>query len=137
MMASHAQSDAAHADTAHAGAAHAGGEHREESMVTYTVVFALLMILLIVTYVAYLCPLGVWNLPIALVIAVIKAAMVLMVFMHVRLSPKIVWVFAISSFLWLILMICGFENDYVARGLDGPYSHQWLNPQATAMVQSQ
>jgi cytochrome c oxidase subunit 4 len=117
---------------------HAGpGEHQEETMLTYNIVIVLLMVLLIVTYVAYLFPLGVWNLPIALAIAVVKAAMVLMVFMHVRLSPKIVWVFAISSFLWLILMICGFENDYIARGLDGPYSHQWLTPEAATMVQGQ
>ena len=111
-------------------------------MATYNVVFILLMVLLILTYYAYTIDLGnaygiSWNLVVALIIAVIKAAMVLMIFMHVRLNPKIVWVFALSSFLWLILMIAGFENDHVARGLDGTYAHDTFTSEAAAMVQAQ
>jgi cytochrome c oxidase subunit 4 len=119
----------------HSNAQH--GEHREENMVTYTVVIVLLMVLLWVTYWAYTMDLGAWNLPIAMIIAVIKASLVLMVFMHVRLNPKIVWVFAISSFLWLILMIAGFENDYLARPWDGFYAHHFITPEAATMVHAQ
>jgi cytochrome c oxidase subunit IV len=112
-------------------------EHREENMVTYTVVIILLMVLLAVTYWAYTLNLGAWNLPVAMIIAVVKASLVLMVFMHVRLSPKIVWVFSIASFFWLVLMIAGFENDYIARPWDGNYSHNFLTPEAAAMVHAQ
>jgi len=63
--------------------------------------------------------------------------LVLMVFMHVRLSPKIVWVFSIASFFWLVLMIARFENDYLARHWDGDYSHDFLTPAAAAMVHAQ
>jgi cytochrome c oxidase subunit 4 len=115
----------------------AHAEHEEESMGTNTVVFILLLVLLALTYGAYHLDLGPWNLVVALVIAVIKAAMVLMVFMHVRLSPKIVWVFSISAFFWLAVMIAGFENDYVSRGMDAAYSHQQLSPEAAAMVHAQ
>jgi cytochrome c oxidase subunit IV len=109
------------------------GEHRDESMTTYAVVFILLLVLLGLTYGAYQLDLGAWNLAIALIIAVIKAAMVLMVFMHVRLSPKIVWIFSLSSFLWLILMIAGFVNDYASRPLDGPDAHRFISAEAAAM----
>jgi cytochrome c oxidase subunit 4 len=109
-------------------------EHREETLTTYTIVFALLMVLLTVTYVAYLFDLGKLNLAIALAIAIVKASMVLMVFMHVRLSPKIVWVFAIVAFFFLALMVAGFENDYIGRPMDAPYSHTLLSPEAAAMV---
>src|ERR1700690_4105656 len=92
---------------------HSHAEDEGESMATNTVVFILLLVLLGLTYWAYHIDLGQWNLILAMIIAVIKATMVLMVFMHVRLSPKIVWVFSISAFFWLALMIAGFENDYV------------------------
>jgi cytochrome c oxidase subunit 4 len=112
----------------------AHAEHPEESMATNTVVFILLLVLLGLTYGAYGLDLGPWNLVVALIIAVIKASMVLMIFMHVRLNPKIIWVFSISAFFWLAVMIAGFENDYVTRGMDASYSHQQLSPQAAAMV---
>jgi cytochrome c oxidase subunit 4 len=116
---------------------HSAAEHKEESMTSYTIVIVLLMILLCITYYAYTLDLGKWNLAIAMVIAVIKASMVLMVFMHVRLSPKIVWVFSTVAFFFLILMICGFENDYFGRSQDVPYSHTILSPEAAAMVRGQ
>jgi cytochrome c oxidase subunit 4 len=119
-------------------------EALEESMGSYNFVFISLLVLLALTYAAYLkdlspyAPSGInLNLVVALIIAVIKASMVLMVFMHVRLSPKIVWVFSISAFFWLAIMIAGFENDYVTRGMDSAYSHQILSPEAAAMVHAQ
>ena len=120
---------AEHSSTAPAAQHH---EHEGESMVTYVMVFIALMVLLVLTYVAYWFDLGAMNLWIALTIAVIKAGMVLMVFMHVRLSPKIVWVFALGSFLWLILMIAGFVNDYWARPWDGYDAHRFISSDAAA-----
>jgi cytochrome c oxidase subunit IV len=116
---------------------HAAGEHQEESMATYVIVFILLLVLLCLTYGAYLKDFGrMANLVIALIIAVIKASMVLMVFMHVRLSPKLVWIFAMGSFLWLVLMICGFLQDYRSRYMDGAEAHAWITPEAAAMAQA-
>jgi cytochrome c oxidase subunit 4 len=112
-------------------------EHREESMTTYWIVIILLMALLGLTYYAYTFDLGRWNLAIALAIAIIKASMVLMVFMHVRLSPKLVWVFALVAFFFLALMIGGFENDNFGRSQDVPYAHTLLSPESAAMVRGQ
>jgi len=119
---------------------HADMEHREESMKTNTIVFALLLVLLVLTYLAYKKTMpGQWNLIVAMVIAVIKAAMVLMVFMHVRLSPRLVWVFATAAFLWLALMIGGTMNDYLTRSpaWDSADSHALLSPEAAAMQRGQ
>lgn len=112
------------------------GEAHEESMTTNTIVFVLLLVLLVATFVAYKMDLGSTpNLIIALVIAVIKASMVLAVFMHVRLSSRLVWIFATAAFLWLIIMIAGFENDYMSRPLDGPGAHTFISPEAAALKQ--
>jgi cytochrome c oxidase subunit 4 len=120
----------------------AGMELHEESMLTNTVVFILLLVLLILTYVAYGFDLGTiggveLNLLLALFIATIKAAMVLMIFMHVRLSPKLVWVFSMCAFLWLVLMIAGFENDYMTRHWDSTFAHTLLSPEAATMQNAQ
>jgi cytochrome c oxidase subunit 4 len=121
---------------AHDHSAHGAVEHHEESMVTNTIVFVLLLVLLAATYWAYRMDLGSTpNLIIALIIAVIKATMVLMVFMHVRLSSKLVWVFATAAFLWLVIMIAGFENDYMSRPMDGHDAHDFMSPEAAALKQ--
>jgi cytochrome c oxidase subunit 4 len=114
--------------------AHGAGDHREESMATNTIVFILLLVLLALTFGAYKLDLGSLNLPLALLIACIKGLMVLMVFMHVRLSDKMVWVFSLSAFFWLIIMICGFENDYMSRPLDAANSHTQLSTEAATMA---
>src|SRR5580693_711180 len=89
-------------------------EHKEESLKTYLVVFTTLMVLLVLTVGVYEIDfskvviggvrLGFMNLAIAMFIAIIKALMVILIFMHVRLSSKLVWVFAASAFLWLSIM---------------------------------
>ena len=114
---------------------HVDPQHQEESMVTYVAVFIALLVLLVLTYVAYLADIGPKiNLAIAMAIAITKGTLVLMVFMHVRLSPKLVWVFALGSFLWLVLMISGFLQDYGSRPMDGPQAHAWINSEAAAMA---
>jgi len=99
---------------------------REDSIATYSIVFILLLLLLTATFLAYQVDLGPLNLLLAILFAVIKAALVLMVFMHVRLSPKLVWVFSLCSFFWLALMLAGFKLDYAGRPLDAPDSHRTL-----------
>jgi cytochrome c oxidase subunit IV len=118
---------------------HVDMEHREESMTANLIVFVLLLVLLVLTYVAYQIPMGRWNLIVALIIAVIKGSMVLMVFMHVRLSPRLVWIFATAAFLWLALMIGGTMNDYITRkpNWDSLDSHRLLSPEAAAMQRAE
>lgn len=54
---------------------------------------------------------------IALVIAVTKATLVVLYFMHVRYSPRLTWIVIASGFLWLIIMIGLTLSDYLTRNL--------------------
>lgn len=87
---------------------------------TYYIVWALLMALMILTAVLSRVPLGEWNTVVALVIATIKALLVLLFFMHVKYeSYKITWVAVIGGFFWLFLMLGLTMTDYLTRGYSG------------------
>ena len=60
----------------------------------YFGVFAALMLLLIATVAAARVDLGPFNDVVWVVIAVVKAALVLLFFMHLRPASKITWLFA-------------------------------------------
>jgi cytochrome c oxidase subunit 4 len=55
------------------------------------------------------------NTPIALVIATIKAALVILFFMHVIHSSRLTWVVVIGSFLWLAVLFVLTFADYLTR----------------------
>jgi cytochrome c oxidase subunit 4 len=82
----------------------------------YWLVFAGLMALLVVTVIAAFTPLGWFNLPVALTIAIVKAVMIVLVFMHVKYNTRLVQVFAGAAFLWFVIMIGITFGDYLSRG---------------------
>ena len=60
------------------------------------------------------------NLVVALVVAVVKAALVVWFFMNVKNSTRLVWLWAGLGFIWLLLM-AGVFMDYQSRAwLDAP-----------------
>jgi cytochrome c oxidase subunit 4 len=102
---------AEHAD--HIG--HAPAHHRS-SLASYFAVFATLMILTIVTVWVSRINLGTLNTTVAMAIAIIKATVVILWFMHVIHSPRLTWIVVIASFLWLAVMFVLFFADYSTRG---------------------
>jgi cytochrome c oxidase subunit 4 len=91
---------------------------------TYYIVWALLMALMILTAALSRIPLGEWNTVVALVIATIKALLVLLFFMHVKYeSYKITWVAVIGGFFWLFLLLGLTMTDYLTRGYSGFGGH--------------
>ena len=82
----------------------------------YFAVFASLMILTTVTVVVAYYDLGPLNTIAALSIAVTKAAMVILYFMHVRYSPSLIKLVVAGSFLWLFIMLSITMSDYLSRG---------------------
>jgi cytochrome c oxidase subunit IV len=56
------------------------------------------------------------NTPIALVIATTKATFVVLYFMHVRYSTRLVWVIVTSALFWLAIMFAFTLADYWTRG---------------------
>ena len=82
---------------------------------SYLGVFALLMLLTAATLWAAFQHLGIWNTPLALAIAVTKALLVALVFMHLRHSPKLTAIVVGSSILFLAFLIFVTASDYLTR----------------------
>lgn len=56
-----------------------------------------------------------WNLIVAMIVAITKAALVVLLFMNVRGSTRLTWLWAAIGFIWLLLM-SGIFMDYLSRG---------------------
>jgi len=81
----------------------------------YLGIFLALMALTAVTvYVAFL-DLGPMNTVAAMTIAAVKAVLVVLYFMHVRWSSRLVWIFAAAGVFWLMIMIGLTMADYGTR----------------------
>jgi cytochrome c oxidase subunit 4 len=87
---------------------------------TYVAVFIALMALTLVTVAASRVNLGAFNTPLALGIAVTKALLVILFFMHVKYGPRLIGLFVAGAFLWLSTMIAGTAADYLSRGSVDP-----------------
>ena len=57
-----------------------------------------------------------FNTVIALTIAVVKATFVVLYFMHVRYSSRLVWVIVASALFWIGIMFALTLSDYFTRG---------------------
>lgn len=82
---------------------------------TYLIVYAALLLLLLATYGAAFLDLGALHTPVAIGIAVAKAVLILLFFMHVRSSSRLTWLFAAAGFLWLGILFLFAMSDYVTR----------------------
>ena len=60
------------------------------------------------------------NTVIALAIAVTKATFVVLYFMHVRYSARLVWVIVTSALFWMAIMFALTFADYWTRGWQPP-----------------
>ena len=58
---------------------------------------------------------GQLNVVIALTIAVIKATLVVLYFMHVRYSSRLIWVVFTSALFWLVILFALTFSDYWTR----------------------
>ena len=84
-------------------------------MWVYLAVFGALAAGTLLTWWVSTIDLGWLNTPIALLIATIKAVLVILFFMHVIHSTRLTWVVVIASFLWLgVLFVLTFA-DYLTR----------------------
>ena len=82
---------------------------------TYYLIFGALMMLTAVTVWVANLDLGRWNAIVALSIAVLKATLVVLYFMHVRYSSKLTWVFVAAGIMWLIILFAFTLSDYLTR----------------------
>ena len=92
-----------------------GNEHAHPTLKTYFAVFAALMVFTALTVWAAFQHLGAWNTPVALAIAVTKATLVILFFMHVRYSPKLTAIVISASLMWLAILFVITLSDYLSR----------------------
>ena len=82
----------------------------------YYTIFGILMLCTYLTVQIAFLDLGALNTIAALGIAVFKAVLVVLYFMHVKYSAKLTWAVVLGSVFWLLLMVALTMNDYLTRG---------------------
>ena len=99
----------------------------------YFLIFGALMVLTAITVGVAFVNLGPLNNVVALTIAVIKALLVILYFMHVRYSSRLTQVFCGAAFIWLIILFSLTLSDYFSRQwLPAPGS--WATPGAKTVI---
>ena len=59
---------------------------------------------------------GPLNVIVAMTIAVVKATLVVLYFMHVRYSARLIWVIVASALFWMGILFALTFSDYLTRG---------------------
>jgi len=93
---------------------------RETSVRAYVVVYVILIVLVALTTGLSFVDLSPYSASVALAIAATKAVLVILYFMHVRTSSRVVQVAVVVGFYWLALLFAGSLGDLLTR--------PWLSP---------
>ena len=81
----------------------------------YFTIFAILLLCTYLTVQIAFFDLGRLNAVAALTIAVFKAVLVVLFFMHARYSPRLTWVVVIGAVFWLVILFALTAGDYLTR----------------------
>jgi cytochrome c oxidase subunit 4 len=84
---------------------------------SYYTIFGALMVLTAVTVAVAFVNLGAFNFPVALGIAITKATLVVLFFMHVKYSSQLTKMFVAMAFFFLAILFGLTMTDYLSRGL--------------------
>ena len=93
--------------------------HHTVPLRTYFIVYIVLLALVAITVAVAYLDLGLWGVVIALAIAITKALLIMLYFMHLRYSNPLVWLFAGAGFAWLGILFVYTISDYLSRGWVG------------------
>jgi len=98
---------------------HEDAEHHIVSIPLYLMVFGVLIVGTILTVLVasidldHIFPGA--NTLVALTIAFVKMTFVVLWFMHVKYSSKLIWLTALAGFFWLAIMFAFTMQDYLTR----------------------
>jgi cytochrome c oxidase subunit 4 len=81
----------------------------------YYMVFAVLIVCTAITVGVAFADLGPINAIVALSIAVFKAVLVVLYFMHAKYSTRLTWAVVVASVFWLGIMLSLTMGDYLTR----------------------
>jgi len=87
----------------------------------YYLVFTVLIVCTAITVAVSFIDLGRFNVVVALGIAILKATLVVLFFMHVKYSGKLTWVVVAGSLFWLGILIVMTAGDYLTRIRTGTF----------------
>ena len=135
-MSSHANATPAAGHAGHDSHGHEGAhKHHVASAALFTKVLVALIILTAITVGASRIDFGSANLVIAMLIASVKASLVISIFMHVWWDTAINKIFFLGSFLFLSLLMLFTLADLTTRGRDNPIERtkapvnmEWVHP---------
>jgi cytochrome c oxidase subunit 4 len=82
---------------------------------TYLMVFLALIVGTVLTWQVALIDLGPFNIVVALAIAVSKASLVVLFFMHVKYSTRLTKLVVIAGIFWLGILLSITELDLLTR----------------------
>ncbi|AFL86643.1 caa(3)-type oxidase, subunit IV [Terriglobus roseus DSM 18391] len=89
--------------------------HHIVSPAVYGMIFGVLMIGTLATVGASMLPLGIFNAPIAIAIACTKAVFVVLFFMHVKYSSRLVKLTVSAGFFTFFVLVMMCMLDYFTR----------------------
>ncbi len=89
--------------------------HHIVSPVVYGIIFGVLMVGTLLTVGASMLPLGIFNAPIAIAIACTKAVFVVLFFMHVKYSSRLVKLTVSAGFFTFLVLVMMTMLDYTSR----------------------
>ncbi len=82
---------------------------------TYVGVYVVLLFFTGLTAGVAYFDLGVFNPVAAMTIAIVKALLVVLIFMHARYSPKLIWVVGGAALFWMGILFVLTMSDYLTR----------------------
>ena len=82
----------------------------------YLTIFGALMVLTLVTVLAAYVNLGAFNPVVAMAIAIFKATLVVLYFMHVKYSSRLTKLVVLTGIFFLVILLGETMMDYASRG---------------------
>ena len=82
----------------------------------YYAIFGALMVLTVVTVYVATVNLGRLNFPVAIAIAITKATLVILFFMHAKYSSRLTKMFVGTAFFFLFILLALKMTDFLSRG---------------------
>ena len=89
-------------------------DHVVPTRIYYTI-FGILMLCTYLTVQIAFFDLGIFNTIAALAIAVFKAVLVVLFFMHVKYATRLTWAVVVGSIFWLAILLALTLTDYTTR----------------------
>jgi cytochrome c oxidase subunit 4 len=90
--------------------------HHVVPVKVYLGVFVALMLLMTATVAVAFLDLGILNNVVALVIAIAKTSLIMLFFMHLRYNSRLIKIFAVIGFLFVLILVAFTLSDYITRG---------------------